>query len=65
MTFRIFQVSSDGVANPVYREGEAPGGARTPVAQQEAAAAAEWQRLRERLRADAATPPSRTGWLSR
>jgi hypothetical protein len=63
MTFRIFEVTKDGVARPVYREAEAHSVGRAPAAPQDDAAAAEWQRLRDRLREDA--PPARPGRLNR
>jgi hypothetical protein len=66
MTFRIFQVTSDGVASPVYRDVDARrDGPPAVVAQEAATAAEEWQRLRQRLREEAATPPPRSGRLAR
>ena len=70
MSIRIFQVSEDGIAAPVYHHDVAP----PPTAVPSAAAAdaqpviagtdsAEWQELRERLRAQTTKKPARRSVL--
>ena len=67
MTFRIFHVSADGVASPVYGQ-DAP---ERPVQSASARTAPvkntspEWEELRERLRQQTTPKPSRKTWLGR
>jgi hypothetical protein len=71
MTFRIFQVSSDGIASPVYDNDHDAAAPITPSTPNSGATArsiqfeshsAEWHELRERLRQQT-TKPARKTWL--
>ena len=74
MTFRIFQVSADGVALPVYDPNTPEKSAATSAATASGAIAsgasapvedtsAEWDELRERLRQQAKPRPGRKSVL--
>jgi hypothetical protein len=71
MTFRIFQVSSDGIASPVYSNDQDAAPSVTASDSDSGAKARripfeshseEWHELRERLRQQTTKPPRKT-WL--
>jgi hypothetical protein len=68
MTFRIFQVTTDGVASAVYEQNASPDPPAVTTVSRVGPAestSAEWQELRERLRQQPTTKSARKSWLGR